>query len=167
MWNQRKEALAMFNSCTLVRDQLNKEQAAGDKFEDILKRLIGFYQVTTQKLAMLVMQADRETQIKHLSHVLQTSIQVYVAPDEYIDFRALREYLTDTWPDMDVEGAFNPPTKPVFFTHSCKEVCADPNFNVLLEKVAPDLSEVSSAKVNPFGTPIPDGGAADDQIIKR
>jgi hypothetical protein len=165
MWNRRKEALAMFNICTLVRDQLNKEQVAGEPIEDILKRLIGFYQVTTQKLAMLVMQADRETQTKHLSHVLQTSIQAYVAHDEYIDFPTLREYLTATWPDMDVEGAFNPPTKPVFFTHSGKEVCADPNFNVLLEKVAPDLSEVSSAKVNPFGTPNPDSGQ--DVVIDR
>jgi hypothetical protein len=110
MWHQHKEALAMFNICTLVRDQLNKEQVAGEPIEDILKRLIGFYQVTTQKLAMLVMQADRETQTKHLSHVLQTSIQAYVAHDEYIDFPTLREYLTATWPDMDVEGAINPNT---------------------------------------------------------
>ena len=167
MWNQRKEALAMFRVCTLVRDQLNKEHEAGDKMDDIVQRLIGFYQATCPRLAAVLLENPMSARIAHTSSVMHMHLQIPLAHDESIDFKALREYIAATWPDMDIEGTLNPPTKPVFFTQDGKEVCADPNFNVLLEKVATDWSEVSSEKVNPFGTPTPDGGEADDKIIKR
>jgi hypothetical protein len=165
MWNQRKEALAMFNICTMVRDQLNKEQAAGESIEDILKRLIGFYQVTSPVMAASLSKHGVVTQSIHLSNVLHTHIEIYLAHDEQIDFKALREYLVATWPDMDIDEAVRPSNKPVFFTHSGKEVCADPKFNVLLEKVGADYSEVSSPRFGPWSDlKFPEGADASDPV---
>lgn len=163
MWNQRKEALVMFRICALVRDQLRKELTDGAKHEEVFRHLSEFYRTTSSKMTDAIAAATPAVQMAHLSDVLHNRILVVLGADESIDFPALREFLTKTWPDMDVEGTINPEVKPMFFTQDGKEVCADPNFRVLLEKTGIDYSEV----VNPFGSLTPDGGAADDKIIKR
>lgn len=110
MWNKRKEDLAMFNICRLVRDQLNKEHETGAKMDDIVQRLIGFYQVTSPRLANALLKNPMSVRTSHTSNVMRTHIVIHVAADEQIDYKVMREYLTATWPDMDVEGAINPNT---------------------------------------------------------
>lgn len=158
-----KEANAMFRICTLVRDQLRKELDAGESYEVVGQRLKAFYQVTSPKVLAALEKATPVDQMSHLGNVLQCSILLVLDDDESIDFQALRAFLTKTWPDMDVEEAITP-SKPLFTTISGKEVCADPSFRVLLEKVGPDWTQQSSPKLQEL---LKADGGGDDQVIDR
>lgn len=146
MWNELKEANVMFRICALVRDQLYKEQLEGSPNEEVLERLLAFYKITCPKIAATLAKATPVNQWRHLADVLHNQILLILTQDETIDFVALRKFLTETWPDMNVDEAIRP-TKPLFTTISGKEVCADPSFRVLLEKVGPDWTQQSSPQL--------------------
>lgn len=134
--NQIKEANAMFRICTLVRDQLRKELDAGESRETVGQRLKDFYQVTSPKVHEALCKATPTQQAGHLSEVLHCHILVVLDKDEFIDFPKLREFLSKTWPDMNVDEAIKP-TAPMFTTISGKEVRGSSEWRTLLEKVEP------------------------------
>lgn len=158
-----KEANAMFRICTLVRDQLRKELDAGESYEVVGQRLKAFYKVTSPKMLEALEKATPVDQMCHLGNVLHCSILIVLDRDESIDFIALRAFLTETWPDMEVDEAIRP-TKPLFTTIAGKEVCADPSFNVLLEKVGTDWSQQSSPKLQEM---LKSDVVEGDQVIDR
>jgi len=163
MHHHLKEANAMFRICTMVRDQLRKELDAGESYEAVGQRLKDFYKVTSPKVYEALCKATPAQQMGHLSEVLHCHILVVLDKDESIDFPKLRAFLTKTWPDMEVDEAIRP-TKPLFTTISGKEVCADPSFNVLLEKVGPDWTQQSSPKLQEM---LKSDDVEGDQVIDR
>lgn len=145
--NKLAEATAMFRVCTLVRDHLKMLHANGTTMETLIQRLTEFYEITSPRLAMSFKHTTLSAQVGHFMNVTASAILLPLGPDEFIDFKVLREFFAKTWPELDIETAIKGPAiGPMFTIVDGREVCIDPAMPVLLEKVGTDWSEGSSTR---------------------
>lgn len=97
------EANAVYLICQAVRAALNKDLHDGKPREEIIQKLIALYRSMSPRMADHLEAAEPLWQFDHLACVLSSNILIHLGPDEVVDFKAVRQFLRDTWPEIETK----------------------------------------------------------------
>jgi hypothetical protein len=170
------EANAAFLICEAIRRILLKELNDGEDPVEILNKLVGFYRVTSPRMADSIGEFALEHRLAHMTATLNSHIHIYLGMDESINFTEVNQYVKETWPLAD-HDIFKPTSTLSYVSISGEKVTVNPGNPVLLEKVpewpagvlmektGPDWTKTSSPRLQELLKP--DGGAENDQVIDR
>lgn len=101
------EAQATYRVCELVRQRLKEEYDRGQPTDDLIEKLLKFYEAVAPTMARTIVMRKDDQLIQHLLDVLENKVVIYLTADEWIDWGNVREFFASTWPDADIESAIS------------------------------------------------------------
>lgn len=159
-----EEAQAAYRVCELVRQQLKSEYDGGQQMDDLVEKLLKFYEVAAPTMARTIVMRKDVQLVEHFLEVIGNKILIFLTNEEWVDWSKVRDFFAETWPDADINEAI----KPNKVTYRDKDgnivqsktadVIYDTQAKILLEKTGIDHSQRSSLRfAEHFGTAIVEG----------